>query len=100
MNVRIQHSIVIQKRVDVFVRRIAKVLIVNNVCQIHMDGNIRGDVNYAIVITRDRLVNRVICLRDNVYVVKDLPAANVIDVQLATLDTRIVNDAIAIVMAQ
>lgn len=98
MNVQIQHSIAIRKRVDVFVHRIAKASIVNNVCQIRMDGNIKKDVNYAIVITRDRLVNRVICIRANVCAVKDSMVKNVIDVRLATLDIRIVNVAIAIVM--
>lgn len=100
MNVQIQRSIVIRKRVVVFVRRIAKEWIVNNVCRIRMDGSIKKDANCAIVIIRDRLVNRVIYIRANVCAVKDSLAANAINVQLATLDTRAVNVAIAIVMVQ
>lgn len=100
MNVRIQHSIAIQRRVDVFVHRIAKASIVNIVCQIRMAGNIKKDVNYAIVITQDRLVNRAICIRDNVCAVKDSMVKNAIAVQLATLDIRIVNVVIVIVMVQ
>lgn len=100
MNVQIQRLIVTRKRVDVFVHRIAKVSIVNIVCPIHTGGNIKKDVNCAIVITLDRLDNRVICIRDNVCAVKDSQVKNVIDVQLATTDIRIVNAAIAIVMVR
>lgn len=100
MNVRTQLSIVIRKRADAFARRIAKALIVNTVCRIHTDGNIKKDASYAIVIIRDRLVNRVICIRANVCAVKDLLGVNVIDVQAATLDISIVNVAIVIAMAQ
>lgn len=100
MNVRIQRSIVTRKRVDVFARRTAKEWIVNNVCRIHMDGSIKRGANYAIVIIRDRLVSRVICIRVNVYAVKDSLAANAINVRLATLDTPAVNVVIAIAMVQ
>lgn len=100
MNVQILHTIVILRRDDVFAHRTAKASIVNNVCQIHTDGNIKKDVNSAIVIILDRLVNRVICILVSVYVAKDLLAANVIDVRSAILVIRTVNVVIAIVMVQ
>lgn len=99
MNVQMRIN-VIQRRVDVCAHRIVKELIVNNVCQIHMDGNIEMDANYAIVIILDRLVNRVTFLVANVCVVKVSLVANVITVQLDILVIRIVNAAIVIVMAQ
>lgn len=100
MNVRIQRSIVTRKRVDVFARRTAKEWIVSNACRIRMDGSIKEDANYAIAIIRDRLVNRVICIRANVCAVKDSLAANAINVQMDTLDTPAVNVVIAIAMVQ
>lgn len=96
MNVRIRHSIVIRKQVDVCVRRTAKASIAINVCRIHMDGNTRKDVNYVIAITSVRLDNRAIYLRDSVCVVKGSPVVSAIDVRLAILDIRIVNAATAI----
>lgn len=98
--VRIPLTIVIQKLDDAFVHRRVKVLIAINVCQIHMDGNIKKDASYAIATTLDRLDNRVIFTLDNVYVVKDSPAVNVISVHSATSDILTVNDAAVIAMVQ
>lgn len=97
-SVQTPHTIAIQKRVDAFVRRTAKVSIAINVCQIRMDGNIREVASYAIVITLVRLDNRVTCTPDSACVVKDSLAVSVIDAQPATLDIRTVSGAIVIEM--
>lgn len=100
MNVPIQHSIVMRRQGDAFAHRTVKASIVNSACQIHTDGNIKKDVNNAIVITLARLASRAICIVASAYAVKGLLGANAIDVPPAISAIRIVNAAIAIVMDQ
>lgn len=100
MHVHIQHTIAMRKVDVVFVHQIAKESNAINVCRIHSIGNIRKDVNYVIVIITVQLDNRVICIRENVCVEKDLPVVDVINVQLAISIFHDAKDVIAIVMVQ
>lgn len=88
--------IVIRKLVDVFARRIVKALTVANVCQTPTDIRIKRDANFAIVIMVVRLDNPAICIRDNVFVVKDSPVVVVIGVRLASSIIHVVNDVAVI----
>lgn len=97
-SVQILHTTAIQKRVDAFVRRTAKVSIAINVCRIRTDGNTRKVASYVTAITLAALDNRVTCTPDSVCAVKDSLDVSVIDAQLATLDIRTVSDAIVIEM--
>lgn len=93
---QIRPIIVIRKLVDVFARRIVKALTAANVCQTPTDIRIKMDANFAIVIMVVRLGNPAICIRGNVFVVKDSPVVVVIGVRLAFSIIHIVNDVVVI----
>lgn len=76
--------IVTRKLGNVSALHIVKESTVANVCQTHMDIRIKKDANFVIVIIVVQLDSPVICLRDNVYVVKD---SQVADVNVAPLDS-------------
>lgn len=96
MHAQIQRTIVIRLAAAVFVRRIPKASNVINAWPIRTIGNTKKAANCAIAIITERLGRHAIYMRVNVCAAKDLPVDDAINVHVAILIIRHVNDVIAI----
>lgn len=94
--VQIPLIIAIRPLAGVFVHRTPKASIVINACPIHTIGSIGAVVSCVTVIISAQLAKHVIFIPDNVCVVKDSQAVDVIDVLAVILIFHVVNDAIVI----